>query len=608
MRRLPRLLASGAAAVACLTAATAPARQFVVPVDEPVVGRTKAPENAAAALARRRSLRDMANQLRPFYRYELMHARTACRLTKEQLQAIRPEADTAYERAIDGLYADNLEASRSPGGEEPDYRPAIHEAVFFVVARHARPDQMAAYKADLERRAASRKEAGVPLLVAVIDRQLLLTARQREEIAESLSAHWDDRWCDGLEAAFTMGSRWPAVPDELVVPHLNATQQETWRQVPRVHGRLWGVVIDHGGDPAMEQELGAKVDARPTPRPGDAVEAPVARAVRQPLIVRPQPAVRDVVVLREPVAQRVVIQANPARLVAPANRPAAPAQEDDPEAQEDQAERLRQQQLERQKLLEQRYRSVFDRQVFGNPYDEAATRAQLESALAKRVDELGRAGGLIEAQAKKLRAAGRGDIKRFFDDVAEARKEFVAALAPQGGRPRIILNNTAPLRAARAALEKVDGPIFANAVERTLNADQVAAIEKDARDRLAFRHRADIRWTSVLLARSLGLVDDQRRRLESVLLERALPPNQFDAHDYFDYAIVMYQASRIAEKDLRPIFDDLQWRVLQQEFDAARQWDLYIRRGGFFEERIHDIRDAPLPPIHLLEPARIRSR
>lgn len=604
MRRLPALLASCAAAACWLTAAAALAQPVQVQGEGAGVVRLQVREQAAA-IARQRSLHGMANQLRPFYRYELMHARTACKLTKEQLQRIRPEADAAYEAAIAGLQNGN-EASRSPDGEEPDYRKDIHEAVFFVVVRHASREQAAALEADLRRRAASRKEAGVPLLVAVLDRQLLLTGQQREEIARSLSAHWDDRWCDGLEAAFTMGSRWPAVPDGLVVPYLSATQQECWRQIPRIRGRLWGVVIDHGGDAAMEQELGAAGDKRPgAPAPRNGGELPVARIVPQPAPARPQAVVRAVPVQR----LEVVVPARAIRRPAGAVQPAAPGDMDeDPDDEVGRAERLRRQEIEQtKKMLEQHYRTLLDRQVFGNPAGEPAALAQLELALAKRVDELIRAGGLTDAQRTKLRAAGRGDIKRFFDRVAETRERIRESLA-EGGRVGAFMEDVPTLKQEHGSLMKVEGPLFSAVLPRTLTGDQREAIEKDARDRLAFRHRADVRWTAVLLARSLGLVDDQRRRLESLLLDRAVAPKKFDGHDYMDYAIVMYQASRIPESDLRPIFDDLQWRVLAQELAAARQWELYLRRGGFFEDGFFDSRDAPLPPIHLLDPSRMRSR
>ena len=70
-----------------------------------------------------------------------------------------------------------------------------------------------------------------------------------------------------------------------------------------------------------------------------------------------------------------------------------------------------------------------------------------------------------------------------------------------------------------------------------------------------------------MIARSLGLTDGQRRRLEAVLLEETRAPENLAT---YDYAIVMYQASLIPEARIRPVFDDVQWRVMSRELASSR--------------------------------------
>src|SRR5262249_7183874 len=162
-------------------------------------------------------------------------------------------ADKAYEEAIIELEGARAVSELTPGDDEPDYQEAICQAVHSVVRRHVGGAQWDALQADLRARASSRKEVGIDMLVAVIDRALLLTARQRREIAGSISAHWEDRFLDPLEVAFIDQSRCPKIPDELIASSLSAAQQETWSRLPRLQGRLWGVTIDHGGGPAIER-------------------------------------------------------------------------------------------------------------------------------------------------------------------------------------------------------------------------------------------------------------------------------------------------------------------------------------------------------------------
>src|SRR5689334_22089233 len=130
MRCLPTILASGAATAVLLTSTVGLAQVERVRVRElerdradrviieerarQAVERARADglivEEKARVVVPRQRLRTTANQLRPYYRYELMHMRTACGLTKEQLREIRPDADAAYEEAIGQIIAG------APGG------------------------------------------------------------------------------------------------------------------------------------------------------------------------------------------------------------------------------------------------------------------------------------------------------------------------------------------------------------------------------------------------------------------------------------------------------------------------------------------------------------
>jgi hypothetical protein len=69
-------------------------------------------------------------------------------------------------------------------------------------------------------------------------------------------------------------------------------------------------------------------------------------------------------------------------------------------------------------------RENFDRWLFADAGSEAARKRYLDDVLRTRVEAAAREHKLTEAQRAKLRLAGRGDIKRFFDDVEERRSQF----------------------------------------------------------------------------------------------------------------------------------------------------------------------------------------
>ena len=141
-----------------------------------------------------------------------MSVRTACRLTAEQFRSIRPETDAAFDEAIARL--SEAQQNQPPGplrvrSADLDYETVIREAVFSVARRHVPAERWAAFQEDLARREANRKQAGVEFLVATLDRDLQLTGRQRDQLTQSLSAHWDNRWYSALEV--TLGGN-PCVP------------------------------------------------------------------------------------------------------------------------------------------------------------------------------------------------------------------------------------------------------------------------------------------------------------------------------------------------------------------------------------------------------------
>ena len=69
----------------------------------------------------------------------------------------------------------------------------------------------------------------------------------------------------------------------------------------------------------------------------------------------------------------------------------------------------------------------FDDWAFGDKGGEARFRSQLDKLLQKRVHEVEQVFQLTEAQRRKLKLAGRGDIQRLLDMVENARTEFQLA-------------------------------------------------------------------------------------------------------------------------------------------------------------------------------------
>ncbi len=110
-------------------------------------------------------------------------------------------------------------------------------------------------------------------------------------------------------------------------------------------------------------------------------------------------------------------------------------------------------------------RENFDVWLFEDAGYEAVRGMRLERLLKTRVDAATREHKLTRAQRAKLQLAGRGDIKRFFDQVEDRRREFET-------ERRVYRNGLAalkrlePLRQVYQDGPFGDGSLFAKTLQR----------------------------------------------------------------------------------------------------------------------------------------------
>jgi hypothetical protein len=269
--------------------------------------------------------------------------------------------------------------------------------------------------------------------------------------------------------------------------------------------------------------------------------------------------------------------------------------------QEEKVEASRQEDLQKFRIEQQRqrlqmaYKAQFDRWLSLQFRPPGRARDLLEMRLAGRLRELETECHLTAAQMKKLQLAGRGDIKRFMD-----RVNHVASVMEEPG------SSVEDLRAAR--LEMIDlgtlaGPrlfgddsLLCKTLGSTLDPNQAAARARALLQRNAVRHRTAIDSAVKSLQTNLGMSDEQRTGLAKLLLRETRPPRKFGNAP--DVALVLFQASRIPEARIRPIFDDAQWRIMSR-------WMAIYFRGASGEETLHrngfvfDDDASVTPPDHV---------
>jgi hypothetical protein len=269
--------------------------------------------------------------------------------------------------------------------------------------------------------------------------------------------------------------------------------------------------------------------------------------------------------------------------------------------QEEKVEASRQEDLQKFRIEQQRqrlqmaYKAQFDRWLSIQFRTPIRARDQLEMRLTGRLRELEVECQLTAAQVKKLQLAGRGDIKRFMD-----RVDHIARVMEEPG------SSVEDLRAAR--LEMIDlgtlaGPrlfgddsLLCKTLGSTLDQDQAAARERALLERNAVRHRTTIDRVVKALQNNLGMNEEQESRLAELLLRETRPPRRFGNAP--DVALVLFQASRIPEARIRPIFDDAQWRIMSRWmaiYVRGASGEETLKRNGF----VFDDDTSVTPPDHV---------
>jgi hypothetical protein len=222
----------------------------------------------AQAAARAAQLENLIQQFmrqgRPSVRAELIFVRNICHLNMEQLRVINREAEASLKDAVTNLAEAQQQGrlragARGQSSQAMDGGKLLREHLASVMKKNLTPEQFARYQSELEKRDANRKQTALCYLVDALDRELYLTEAQREKLAESLTAHWDDNWCMCMEYVLYGNQFYPMGLDPYVTALLDDTQKKAWQGTQKAgtfwgFGGVWGAIMNDND--ALEEELG----------------------------------------------------------------------------------------------------------------------------------------------------------------------------------------------------------------------------------------------------------------------------------------------------------------------------------------------------------------
>ena len=171
-------------------------------------------------------LEEKRQSFRPLLISEIQFCRRAAGLTKQQALRIALKAGTIVEQTVSeaaSLQVKTAQRDCKPFG--PDPVKAVRSILEKLVGECATTVQHQQYLAEVKKRDAHRRETAIHALVARLDRTLMLSSSQREQLLRLFESSWDEEWgvLDGLlgddEAPLPA-----AFPTRPIIPLLNWSQ------------------------------------------------------------------------------------------------------------------------------------------------------------------------------------------------------------------------------------------------------------------------------------------------------------------------------------------------------------------------------------------------
>lgn len=219
----------------------------------------------------------------------------------------------------------------------------------------------------------------------------------------------------------------------------------------------------------------------------------------------------------------------------------------------------------------------FDSWIFQNFPTAAAARKKLDQMLSLQMDDVDRACQLTESQKKKLLLAGRGDMVQFYEQVEVVRKKFLLVRKDQQ-KFNEIWQDISPLQVKFQAGLFGDDSFYHKTLRNMLKGEQLSKYSQIDGERRKFQYRAKVELVVAMLENAMPLRDEQRQKLINLIAEETKPPRSFGQQQ--DYYIVMWNISKIPEKTLKPLFNDAEWEVLNQQFQQVRGLEQWLKQSG----------------------------
>ncbi len=186
--------------------------------------------------------------VRPMILAELNLIQKACKLTKEQREALARDTKSIFTKLVDEraeLDQKNQDANPNDADQqqaEIDINPykVIRQHFVASVRANLPPEGQRGYEAELQKRDAYYKRISLEHVLTQLDDLLLLSDDQYDRIDRELTAHNSEPWCPSLDSTISNRTAVPDIPEKYLFPYLTPGQKKAWKLVVKQENNSQG--------------------------------------------------------------------------------------------------------------------------------------------------------------------------------------------------------------------------------------------------------------------------------------------------------------------------------------------------------------------------------
>lgn len=225
----------------------------------------------------------------------------------------------------------------------------------------------------------------------------------------------------------------------------------------------------------------------------------------------------------------------------------------------------------------------FDMWIFqGMPDRGKGGREALESRVDLETLRISQTITLDEAQTNHLKLAGRGDVKRFFDRVEKARRQFLTM------QDRLERNNLNEAHQLAVPLQQelmvgLFGPksLLQKTIASTLNEQQLEAWEQEQARTERLRTERAVKLFIAQMQRQVPMTTAQRTTLSGLLLANV---KSIRTNDQYTQYLMQYHLSEVPREELENLFDPNQMKAIDRSTQQGRAMVNMLKQRGLLDE------------------------